>query len=94
MGAVVGAGVGAVAGGALGSISAQDRTYVREYVVQHKRPSARVQGDVVVGATLPQQVTVYPVEGNPAFSNYRYTYVNDRAVLIDPSSRRVVYVIE
>jgi phage tail tape-measure protein len=94
VGAVVGAGVGAVAGGALGSISAQDRTYVREYVVQHKRPSARVQGDVVVGATLPQQVAVYPVEGNAAFSNYRYTYVNGRAVLVDPSSRRVVYVID
>jgi hypothetical protein len=93
-GAATGAGVGAVAGGVLGSISAQDRTYVREYVVQHKRPSARVKGEVVVGATLPQQVAVYPVEGNPAFSNYRYTYVNDRAVLIDPSSRRVVYVIE
>lgn len=94
VGAVVGAGVGAVAGGALGSISAQDQVYVRQYVVQHRRPSVRVQGDVVVGATLPQQVAVYPVEGNPAFANYRYTWVNDRAVLVDPSSRRVVYVIE
>lgn len=94
VGAVVGAGVGAVTGGALGSISAQDRTYVREYVVENRRPSVRVQGDVAVGATLPQQVAVYPVEGNAAFSNYRYTYVNDRAVLIDPATRRVVYVID
>jgi hypothetical protein len=94
VGAVVGAGVGAVAGGALGSISQQDQVYVRNYVVQHRRPSVRVQGDVVVGATLPQQVAVYPVEGNPAFANYRYTWVNDRAVLVDPSSRRVVYVID
>jgi outer membrane lipoprotein SlyB len=73
VGAVVGAGVGAVAGGALGSISQEDRVYVRRYVTEHRRPSVRVQGDVVVGATLPQQVAVYPLEGNPAFSNYRYT---------------------
>lgn len=94
VGAVVGAGVGAVAGGALGSISQDDRVYVRRYVSEHRRPSVRVQGDVVVGATLPQQVAVYPVEGNPAFANYRYTWVNDRAVLVDPASRRVVYVID
>lgn len=94
VGAVVGAGAGAIAGGAIGSISAQDQAYVRQYVVEHRRPSVDVQGDVVVGATLPQQVAVYPVEGNPAFANYRYSWVNDRAVLIDPSSRRVVYVIE
>jgi hypothetical protein len=94
VGAVVGAGVGAIAGGALGSISQDDRVYVRRYVSEHRRPSVRVQGDVVVGATLPQQVAVYPVEGNPAFANYRYTWVNDRAVLVDPASRRVVYVID
>ncbi|MFN3891791.1 MAG: DUF1236 domain-containing protein [Beijerinckiaceae bacterium] len=94
VGAVVGAGVGAVAGGALGSISQQDQVYVRQYVTKHRHPSARVQGEVVVGATLPQQVAFYPVEGNPAFANYRYTWVNDRAVLVDPSTRRVVYVID
>jgi hypothetical protein len=94
VGAVVGAGVGAIAGGTMGSISAQDQAYVRGYVVQNRRPSVRVQGDVAVGATLPQQVAVYPVEGNPAFSNYRYTWVNDRAVLVDPASRRIIYVVE
>ena len=94
VGAVVGGAAGAIAGGAVGSISQHDRTYVREYVVDHRRPSVRVEGPVEVGATLPPRVEVYPVEGNPAFSNYRYTWVNDRAVLIDPSSRRVVYVIE
>lgn len=94
VGAVVGAGVGAVAGGALGSISSQDRVYVRQYVTKNRKQSARVQGDVIVGATLPQQIEFYPVEGNPAFQNYRYTWVNDRAVLVDPSSRRVVYVVE
>ena len=94
VGAVVGGAVGAVAGGAVGSISESDRTYVRGYVVQHRRPSVRVEGPVAVGAVLPQQVQVYRVEGNPAFDNYRYTWVNDRAVLVDPATRRVIYVVE
>jgi hypothetical protein len=94
VGAVIGGAAGAMVGGAVGSISAQDQAYVREYVVEHRRPSVRVEGPVAVGATLPRQVSVYPVEGNPAFANYRYTWVNDRAVLVDPATRRVVYVIE
>ncbi len=94
VGAVVGGAVGAVAGGAVGSISEADRTYVRGYVVQNRRPSVRVEGPLAVGAILPQQVQVYRVEGNPAFENYRYAWVNDRAVLIDPATRRVIYVVE
>lgn len=94
VGAVVGGAAGALAGGAVGSITASDRTYVRGYVMQNRRPSARVEGPLAAGAVLPQQVELYPLEGNPGLTNYRYTWVNDRAVLIDPQSRRVIYVIE
>jgi hypothetical protein len=93
-GAVVGGAAGALVGGTVGAITDADRTYVRGYVVQNRRPSVKVEGPVVVGATLPQQVDVYPVEGNPGLANYRYAWVNDRAVLIDPQSRRVIYIVE
>jgi hypothetical protein len=62
--------------------------------MQNRRPSVRLEGPLAAGAVLPQQVELYPLEGNPSLSNYRYTWVNDRAVLIDPQSRRVIYVIE
>lgn len=94
VGAVVGSAAGALAGGAVGSITDSDRTYVRGYVMQNRRPSVRVEGPLAAGAVLPQQVELYPLEGNPGLSNYRYTWVNDCAVLIDPQSRRVIYVIE
>jgi len=94
VGAVVGGAAGALAGGAVGSITDSDRTYVRGYVMQNRRPSVRVEGPLAAGAVLPPQVELYPLEGNPGLSNYRYTWVNDRAVLIDPQSRRVIYVIE
>jgi uncharacterized protein YcfJ len=94
VGAVVGGAAGAIAGGAVGSISEQDQAYVRSYVVKHRRQSVSIDGDVRVGATLPREVTFYPVEGNPAFANYRYAWVNDRAVVVEPSSRRVIYVVD
>ena len=71
-GAATGAVGGALVGGTVGSITDADRTYVRGYVVQNRGPSVKIEGPLVVGATLPQQVEVYPLEGKPGLANYRY----------------------
>ena len=47
-----------------------------------------LEGEVVVGAGLPETVQLRPV---PDY-NYRYVYVNRQPVLVDPTSRRIVYV--
>jgi hypothetical protein len=48
-----------------------------------------------VGAVLPSSgVTYYEVPAEYGVRNYRYTRVNDRVVLVDPGSHRVVQVIE
>ena len=48
-----------------------------------------LQGEVVVGAGLPETVQLRPV---PDYGTYRYVYVNGQPVLVDPASRRIVYV--
>jgi hypothetical protein len=69
--------------------------------VREHHSSYRYGDEVRVGAILPAQgVTYYgmtyyevPAEfGVPR--NYRYTVVNDRTVLVDPMSHRVVEIIE
>ena len=67
-----------------------------EYVVREKRPSYRYQQEVRVGTVLPESgVTYYDVPPDYHVSGgYRYTIVNDRPVLVDPASRRVVDVLE
>ena len=60
-------------------------TYVRDNPVE----TARLRGEVVVGAGLPRSVRT---ESIPDYE-YDYAYVNGEAVLVDPGSRRVVYVI-
>ena len=96
VGAVVGGAVGAATGTIGGILGVQDRPRFREYVVREKRPSYRYQQDVRVGTVLPERgVTYYDVPPDYHVSGgYRYTIINDRPVLVDPGSRRVVDVIE
>ena len=98
-GAVVGGPVGAVVGGATGAVvgglTGPEETKFKEYVVREHRPSVRVQEKVVVGETLPSSVQFYEVpETVGVKTKYRYSVVNDRTVLVDPSTRRVVQVID
>jgi hypothetical protein len=91
VGAAVGAGVGAVAGG----IADESRPRFRSYVTERRVPSYRYEREVRVGADLPSSgVTYYEVPHEYGVTNYRYTVVNDRPVLVDPSTHRIVQVIE
>lgn len=95
VGGVVGGVVGAVGGGVSGLLGLDQRPRFREYVVSSRRPSHRYGGEVVVGAELPASgVTYYEVPAEYGVRDYRYTVVNDRTVLVDPRTRRVVQIIE
>ena len=90
VGAVVGAGIGAIAGG----ISEQEAPRFRQYVVTQGRPSYRYSDEVTVGTVLPSNgVTYYEVPSEYGVRDYRYTIVNDRTVLVDPRTNRIVQVI-
>ena len=98
-GAIVGGPVGAVVGGVggaiVGGLSDDQRPRFREYAVKQARPSYTYKEDLRVGAVLPSSgVTYYEVPAEYGVKNYRYTRVNDRTVLVDPSSHRVVQIIE
>jgi hypothetical protein len=98
-GAIVGGPVGAVVGGVggavVGGISDVTRPQFRTYVVEQRVPSYTYAEPVVVGATLPEQgITSYEVPAQYGATQYRYTVVNNRTVLVEPRTRRVVQVIE
>lgn len=99
-GAVVGGPVGAVVGGAAGAavgatLSPEQSTRVRQYVVTQRRPSVRVAEEVVIGEPLPPRVRLYPVPASVDLeTSYSYTVVNGQTVLVDPSTREVVEIIQ
>jgi hypothetical protein len=95
VGAIVGGTVGGVVGGVTGILGVDQRPRFRSYVVERRHPSYRYQGEVRVGAELPQAgVTYYEVPQEYGVREYRYTVVNDRPVLVDPRTRRIVEIVE
>ena len=92
-GAAVGAAAnvaGAIVGGAANIVAdvLTPPDHVRTYVVENRIDPVVLEGEVVVGATLPNVVTLQPV---PDYQ-YQYAYVNGVPVLVDPGTRRIVHV--
>ncbi len=62
---------------------------VRTYIRTHEAEPVYLEGEVVSGAVLPDSVVLQPI---PDY-DYSYVYVNGEPALIDPATRRVVYVV-
>jgi len=97
-GAVVGGPVGAVVGGVggavVGTITDANQPKFREYVIREHHPSYRYDREVVVGAELPATgVTYWEIPRDYGTTEYRYTIVNDRTVIVDPKTHRIVQII-
>ena len=93
-GATSGAATGAI-GGAIVGDAAEPK--LKTYVVEQRVPSYTYAEPVAVGTVLPAQGVVYhrlPADYGPQASNYSYTVVNDRTVIVEPQTRRVVQIIE
>ena len=53
------------------------------------------QEEVRVGAVLPSSgVRYYEAPAEYGVRDYRYTIVNDRTVLVDPRTHRIIEIIE
>lgn len=88
IGAAVGGIAGAATGGAAGTILDPDPR-VRTYIEQNPADPVYLEGEVVVGAQLPDTVIVREV---PDYE-YRYVHVNGQPVLVEPDTRRIVYIV-
>ncbi len=88
VGAVVGGVAGTVAGGATGTVI-DPPANVRTYVTTNQVDPVYLDGEVVVGAGLPDTVQLREI---PDYE-YRYVYVNGQPVLVDSQTRKIVYVV-
>lgn len=61
------------------------------YVQRERVPSVRVEGDVAVGYAVPGTVELRTI---PNHSRYSYTVINDRRVLVEPGTRKVIRVFD
>ena len=86
VGEIVGGTVGAAVGAAVEIPNA-----VITSIPDERVPSVTVRERVVVGEPLPSTVELRPV---PRYSEYRYAVVNDRRVIVEPRTRKIIKIID
>ena len=81
-------------------ISEQKRTSVRERLSKHGRQHHvdRVNFNIRVGVSVPRSVTLHTLPADvvaivPEYRSYRYVYVGDQYLIIDPNDYVIVAVI-
>ena len=95
VGGPIGAAVGGVTGAIVGGLASEQQPQFRQYVVTQGVPSYTYAEPVRVGAVLPSSgVTYYEVPAQYGVKGYRYTVVNDTPVLVEPSTRRIVQIVQ
>ena len=95
VGGIVGGAVGAATGTVGGILGVDTRPRFRSYVETRNVPSYRYTDVVRVGAVLPSSgVTYDEVPAEYGVRDYRYTVVNNRTVLVEPRTHRIVEVID
>jgi hypothetical protein len=88
----VGLAQGVVVDGTVGAATVVEvPAEVRSYVVRERIPSVRIQEEVVVGEPLPPTVELRTI---PDYTDYRFAVVNERRVIVEPRTRRVIRIIE
>lgn len=83
-----GAALGLVLGAGVGDAAAPDPT-VTAYVTDNPVDPIYLDGEVVVGAGVPENVTVYEIPD----TEFSYVYVNGLPVVINVEDRKIVHII-
>ncbi len=78
------------------TISQPERTKIKEYVVKEKTKPVMIKEKITIGATLPADVELRaaPADWGTSVSKYSYVYTDNHVVLVEPSSRKIVQIIE
>lgn len=91
-GAAIGGPVGALAGGTIGAgvgEMSQPDVEVETYIAENPAAPVYLEGEVVQGATLPEQVELIPIPD----SDLVYANVNNVPVVVEPGERKVIYIV-
>lgn len=84
------AGIGAAAAQDV-IIEPQQETVIKEYVKKQPLASVKIPGvELNIGSPLPDTVELHEVPN----VKYRYVIVDNRTVLVDPSTRRIIKVYD
>ena len=86
----------AIAQTAVVEFAPEQRTKIKQYMTTQKIAPVTVKEKVTVGATLPADVrlTAVPADWGPSVTKYQYVYSDNHVYFVEPSTRKVVTVID
>ncbi|MER8375033.1 DUF1236 domain-containing protein [Mesorhizobium sp. M1409] len=84
------AGVGAAAAEDI-IIQPEQETVIREYVKKQPLASVKIPGvELNIGTALPETVELHEVPN----VKYRYTVIDNRTVVVDPDTHKIIKIID
>lgn len=77
-------------------ISPEQETVIREYVVTQEVQPIEIPADVTieVGSTLPDTIELRALEAPDLDVEYQYVVLDGQTVLVEPSTREIVYIVQ
>ena len=87
---------GAFAQTATVELAPEQRTIIKQYVTTQKVPPVTLKEKVTVGAPLLEDVRLRPVPAawGPSVSKYQYVYSDNHVYLVEPSTRKVITIVD
>ncbi|MGO4171533.1 DUF1236 domain-containing protein [Bosea sp. TAF32] len=76
------------------TITTDQQSKVRTYIMKEHPASVKVTESVAVGTALPSSVTLHTLPADVGVTEYRFAVVNDKTVLVEPGTRKVIQIIE
>jgi Protein of unknown function (DUF1236) len=78
------------------ALAPEQRIQMKRYIAEQKVPPASIPDGVIVGAILRDTVELQtpPAEWGSTIAKYRYVFYQNHVVLVDPSSREIVQIID
>src|SRR3954463_6018616 len=77
-------------------LAPEQKARMKEYVIKERVAPAPVKERVTVGAVLPANVELRtaPSDWGPCCARYRYVYADNHVLLVEPSTREVVRIVD
>ena len=78
-------------------IQPEQETIIREYITTTPPPAPIDPGidfDITVGSIVPETVEVYDLGAPDLQEDYDYVVIDNRTVVVEPDTRRIIHIIE
>ena len=76
------------------ALAKDERVYARRYAAIMGGRAIRFGQQIEIGTQLPAEIKLYEIEGKQSLTEFRYAILDSRVVVVEPTERRIIDVID